>query len=78
MRFDGTFEELKEIITDHNIQGDWSVKNGQHILRTANGAVINWWPDSNKKTITFQGKPMPLRELEEKLEGVFCHKVPVF
>lgn len=70
-RFDGTIEEMQSIIKDHNIEGTWSEKNGQHMFRTSNGATLSWWPMSAKKTVLFQGPDLLRMELEDKLGHIF-------
>lgn len=63
MRFDGSYEELKEKLIQLKAAGQWSILNAnQYLFRSNSGAVLNWY--ANTKNMTFQGHPAAAEELE--------------
>jgi predicted nucleotide-binding protein len=57
-RFDGTLEELKEVVAATGLSGFWAAKNAKgsdpYQFRAKTGEILNWWPSTG--TISCQGK----------------------
>lgn len=55
-KFTGHIDELKTILTNNNVIGDWSLNEAgdRYTFKNTTGSIINWWP--NKGTLQFQGK----------------------
>lgn len=54
-RFDGSIEELKQLVETTGVRGAWTThNNNHHKFAASTGAVLNWW-DTKRKTVTFQG-----------------------
>lgn len=65
-KFDGTLDELKEVVTQSGVVGNWEDEGmGKHTFRSAEGGVLNWWPSNG--TLNFQGK----QKAKGELAGIF-------
>lgn len=63
VRFRGSFKKLISCAARIDADGQWRpLKYGCQQYRTADGAVLNWWPKSGK--ITFQGHKTAAAEFE--------------
>lgn len=59
-KFHGTIEELRNLVAETNVEGDWKDKpNGCWRFQTRNRAGLNW--SSTKGTLWFDG-PVPAQE----------------
>ena len=57
MKFYGSLDELKDVVTACGWAGEWSKRTEPvkvHVFRGEGGQVLNWWPGSG--TVNFQGK----------------------
>jgi hypothetical protein len=62
-KFLGTIEDLKSLILEKGIFGDWSDEgSGKFRFRSEAGGILNFWPRTG--TIQCQGKVDPKAELE--------------
>ncbi|MCK6418901.1 MAG: nucleotide-binding protein [Alphaproteobacteria bacterium] len=65
-KFLGSYEELKEKVSQIQIAGEWKeLPNGQKQFRAKNGAILNWW--ETKGTLLFQGEKAKTSQFEERL-----------
>ena len=55
MKYMGSEQELKAHILAAGFAGDWSREEEKVVFRSHGGAVLNWWPNSKKKTLQIQG-----------------------
>jgi len=70
-RFDGSIDELKELVSSSGEKGEWeSLPNNHYKFTSTTGAVMNWW-DTKKKTVSFQGRPAIADALKAKMSVVF-------
>jgi hypothetical protein len=46
MKHRGTLSELKAVVTDCNLEGEWSYReqNRLYVFHAASGEIVNWWP----------------------------------
>lgn len=66
--FDGSLEELKRLVIDRGVEGEWSDDGqGKFSFRAKSKGMFNWWPESKNRTIQFQGTPKQREELEAPL-----------
>jgi hypothetical protein len=70
LNFQGSLEELQDIVLRFAIRGEWSFhkKNRFYRFQAATGAILNWWP--NTGTINFQGQDA------QKFERLFLEYAP--
>jgi predicted nucleotide-binding protein len=64
-KFNGTFDQLSDLVSLTGIDGSWSDLGNQKQFRTVGGAVLNWWQSS--KTVNFQGDPEETETLRQAL-----------
>jgi predicted nucleotide-binding protein len=67
--FHGKHDELKAKLVALGVDGQWSESNGNHLLRTAAGGILNWAP--TKGTIWLQGPAHAKHALEQQIAGAF-------
>lgn len=73
LRFNGSLEELKKLMSDAGISGKWTEAGDRYTFRSQEGAVLTWW--SNTGTILLQGKPQAQATLAD-LVGEDPQKIP--
>jgi predicted nucleotide-binding protein len=66
--FRGKVEELKSMLLAAGVGGEWSESNGNHVLRLADGGILNWAPSTGK--IWCQGQAHAKHALEERLSAI--------
>jgi hypothetical protein len=66
-KFHGTIEELKAIISNAGLSGDWRPTGQGYQFKTPDGGCLNWWP--SKGTLNCQG-PTPHKDNLESAVGV--------
>jgi predicted nucleotide-binding protein len=57
MKFNGSLDELKDVVTACGLAGEWSKRTEPvkvHVFRGESGQILNWWPSGG--TVQFQGK----------------------
>jgi predicted nucleotide-binding protein len=67
-KWGGTFQELKEIMSELGIQGDWSETERDKTFRASTGAILKWYPSTG--TLQYQGKKIPKEQLQAQLAAV--------
>ena len=55
MKFTGGRDAYRSLVAGLGIPGEWAEEGDKLVYRCASGPVINWWPDSKKKTVMVQG-----------------------
>ena len=62
LKFQGSLEELQDIVLRSAIRGEWHFHKKSRFYRfqAATGAILNWWPKTG--TINFQGLDAELFE----------------
>ena len=66
MKYKGTIEELKSLITSAGVSIDNDSDHGNfHQVKIVGGAIINWYPTTG--TVQFQGKA----EAKAKLQKIW-------
>jgi hypothetical protein len=71
-KFNGTFNELQELIKSAGLSGKWKDR-GQvnHRFRSNDGGVLSWWPSNG--SIQIQGQ----NAARMKLENLFVARSPI-
>ena len=65
-KFSGTLEELKQVVADRGIEGEWAeISHGYQFKAKIGGARMNWF--SKKGTVQYQGPAAAAKQLEEAL-----------
>lgn len=67
MKFSGSLDDLKRLLANAGLRGQWSEANGAHTFRGDDRGVMNWWP--SKGTVTFQGPERSKKTLEDTLRA---------
>ena len=65
--FSGTLEELKQLVAERDIDGDWVDIAHGHQFRAKGKAKLNWFP--SKGTLQYQGPTEAATNLRELLSG---------
>lgn len=69
LRFSGSTEELRALLTEAVQDGDWKEINpNQHQFRHENGGILNWYPSTG--VINFQGQPSGRDALQEQVTSL--------
>lgn len=69
MDFKGTKEELVAKVHASGFDGEWTGDGTKVVFRSAGGAVLNWWPNSPRKTLQIQGTSSDATRLNALLTG---------
>ncbi|OJH33624.1 hypothetical protein BON30_47585 [Cystobacter ferrugineus] len=69
VQFAGSKDDLVGIIKGAGIKGAWSEEGDKCVFRSENGAVVNWWPSSKKKTLLVQGDAADATKLTKVLSS---------
>jgi len=64
-KFKGTIEQLRGVITEADIHGEWDESTGKHTFRSQDGGILNWWPSSG--TAQLQGQAKGKEAIEQAL-----------
>lgn len=68
-KFKGTIEELKALVKDAGISGNWRPDGqGKYTFRSPEGGILNWWTNG---TVNFQGQDYGRSILERSLTKIF-------
>lgn len=70
LRFDGTRQELEQIVESVNIKGKWQPDGEGSRFTTDDGAILIWY-GRIIRTVMFQGKEPARSTLREALKGHF-------
>lgn len=69
MRFEGSYQELRDKLTRLDSAGVWKTLNpNQYQFKSNSGGVMNWYPST--RNMTFQGKPSAADELEGLISSI--------
>ncbi|MFQ5480858.1 MAG: TIR domain-containing protein [Thermodesulfobacteriota bacterium] len=69
INYQGSLEELKAKLEEHNVKGTWSEKSdGQYQFRTQDKAIMNFWTSTG--TLSFQGPSSAKQTLETSVESI--------
>jgi len=69
MKYTGTQEELAAHVLAAGFEGEWSQEGQKVVFRSEGGAVLNWWPNSKKKTLQIQGDAADGARLRSSFKG---------
>ena len=70
-KYNGTINELKDVVKSAGIQGEWESEGSKQTFRSVGGGILNWWPNG---TVQFQGKPDVKAVLERTLEELLARE----
>lgn len=65
-KFNGTIDDLKSLVSNVGVNGEWNEIENGHQFRAQNDAVLCWY--STTGTLMFQGPKGPREELQRLLE----------
>ena len=63
-------DELKAVVAQTGVTGQWTTMGEQHHLTTIDGAVMVWF-GRHVGTVMFQGKPGAKERLQNRLSAIF-------
>ena len=61
-QFRGDFSELETLVSKLGYKGQWNDDNEKKVFRSADKAILNWWPKTG--TLQVQGPTSPRTEME--------------
>ncbi|WP_434348549.1 TIR domain-containing protein [Myxococcus virescens] len=67
MGYAGTKDDLNDILKSAGFTGTWKEEGEKYVFRSNQGAIINWWPATKKKTLQVQGDPTDAAKLKKAL-----------
>lgn len=67
LKYDDTFEQLRDLIAPHGVQGKWAPEpNSVYMMRCTNGTNLHW--ASSSKRVWFDGPVEAQRQLALQLQ----------
>ena len=73
-KFRGELAKLKACVAGLDYQGEWSEESEKWVFRSADGAVLNWWPSTG--TVNIQGPASARIKFEHALSKVLSGNNP--
>jgi predicted nucleotide-binding protein len=70
-KFQGSFDELKELVTSTGVNGKWEDKGNCKQFRSKDGAVLNWYMSTSK--VQYQGSEVHKKQFSELLAAQGKH-----